>query len=246
MKTDKKEAEQIYDNLSEFYHNKRLRGNDWNAIIEQPTTFSLLGKVKGKKVLDAGCGSGIYSKILAKKGAKVFGLELSGEMLKLAKQHCSKENINFKQGSIDKLPYKKNSFDIVVASLVIHYLAKPERAFKEFNRVLKKDGILVFSTNHPIGNGGKTIEIINGKKIVLVSDYFKESKYYWTLHGKEEVKIPCYSIGFEKLFNMIYQNGFILEKFKEPYLTLKKAKRDSDKKYADTPTFIVLRCRKLK
>lgn len=248
---DTKEAKKIYDKLAEFYHTKRLKREDWNALIEQPTSFSLLGDVKRKKVLDAGCGSGIYTKILAKKGAKVCALDLSSKMLKLAKEHCKNYKIEFKQGSIDKLPYPKNKFDAILASLVIHYLKKPEKAFKEFNRVLKKNGILVFSTHHPIMESWRDVKTIKSKikrtkdkNVMVLSDYFKKGKYYWKLH-KSEVKVPAYRFGFERLFDILYKTGFIVEKFKEPYIrkNQKKLKR-FHKRFIEVPTFIVLKCRK--
>lgn len=246
MKTDKEEIKKVYDRLSEIYHNKRLVGRDFNELIEQPTTFSLLGKITGKKILDAGCGSGIYSKILAKKGAKVYALEISKKMVDLAKDYCKGDNIQFKYGSIDKLPYKNNSFDIVLASLVIHYLKNPEKAFEEFNRVLKKNGILIFSTNNPSFTALEEIKSMRGKNKMIIFNYFKRGKYYWKIKSSN-IRIPSYRISFEELFDMLYKNNFIIEKFKEPYLTNKEKRiQKHSKRFIGIPTFIVLRCRKFK
>ena len=139
---DTKEAESAYNKIAKIYHDKRITGKDLNELSEQPATFSLLGNIKGKKVLDAGCGSGVYSRLLAEKGAQVYGIELSSEMVDLAKKHCAGMDIDFKQGSINKLPYANNTFDTIIASLVIHYLKNPETALKEFHRVLKKHPLL--------------------------------------------------------------------------------------------------------
>ena len=215
---DIKEAQSAYDRMAEAYHKKRIEKNDFNKMLEQPITFEMLGDVKGKKILDAGCGSGIYTKILAEKGAKVQGLELSGEMIRLAEEHCKGLDIKFKQGSIDNLPYPSNSFDVVVASLVIHYLEKPEDAFKEFNRVLKRNGVLIFSTHHPVMEAFQEVRIKNGKKQAVIQDYFKTGKIYWQIH-ESKVRIPSYKFGLERLFDILYKNNFIVEKFKESHFS---------------------------
>lgn len=242
---DKEEAARAYDKLAEIYHNKRVKGRDFNELAEQPVSFSLLGNIKGKKVLDAGCGSGIYSKILAKKGAIVSGLEISQNMLKFAKEHCKDYKIDFKKGSIDKLPYKNNYFDFILASLVIHYLKKPEKALKEFNRVLKKNGTLVFSTHHPLFCAHRRIRSLKGKKEIVILDYFKEGKFYWKLHNSK-VNIPSYRLGFDRLIDMLYKNGFIIEKLKEAFIPRnQKNLPKHSKKFVEIPAFLVLRCRKL-
>lgn len=241
---DTKEAESVYNKIAKIYHNKRINGKDLNELSEQPATFSLLGNVKGKKVLDAGCGSGVYSKILAKKGAKVYGVELSSEMVDLAKKYCANMNIEFKQGSINKLPYASNTFDIVVASLVIHYLKKPETAFKEFYRVLKKGGILIFSTTHPVLESFTKIRINKGKNEITLVNYFNKGKYYWTLHNSK-VKIPSYRTGFGLLSRLVYNSDFILEEIKETSLSKKTKNIPSHlKKFIDTPIFIIFKCKK--
>jgi ubiquinone/menaquinone biosynthesis C-methylase UbiE len=243
---DREESAKAYDRLAEIYHKKRIKGRDFNELAEQPVSFSLLGNIKRKKVLDAGCGSGIYSKILARKGAEIYGLEISQNMLKFAREHCKNYKIEFKKGSIDRLPYKNNSFDLILASLVIHYLKKPEKAFKEFNRVLKKKGILVFSTHHPVFCAYQRTINQKGKKEIVISDYFKEGKFYWRLRNSK-VNIPSYRLSFERLIGMVYKNGFVIEKLKEAFISKNHENLPTHhKKFVELPAFLVFRCRKLR
>ncbi|MBU4086561.1 MAG: class I SAM-dependent methyltransferase, partial [Nanoarchaeota archaeon] len=222
-----------------------VEGNDLNKLSEEPTTFSLLKSIKGKKILDAGCGSGIYSKKLAQKGAKVYGLELNQNMINLAKNYCKNLNIEFKQGSIDKIPYPDNNFDIVLASLVIHYLKKPERAIKEFRRVLKDNGELILSTTHPIVESFIKIKDNGRKKEILITDYFKKGKYYWSLHNSK-VKIPSYRMGFERLSRLLSKSGFFIQEIKEATLNKKLNLPAHLKKFIGCPIFIIIKSRKIK
>lgn len=101
-------------------------------------------KVKGKKIkiLDAGCGFGIYSFTLKKKGFEVYSID------------CSEKRIHFLKGNgiknaqvmdIAKLNFKNNFFDAIVCSDVVEHVKNYEKAFSELSRVLKKGGRLLLT-----------------------------------------------------------------------------------------------------
>ena len=75
MKQEEKEVMKKYSVSAKAYHNRRTKQNPqgwfYNELLEMPSTLELLGNVKGKNILDFGCGTGIYAKLLTKKGAKV-------------------------------------------------------------------------------------------------------------------------------------------------------------------------------
>lgn len=100
---------------------------------------------KGLSILDAGCGSGWLSFILMRRGFKVVGLDISRErLLKEAKRHL-KDTIPLVEGDLHQLPFKKESFDIVVCAEVLEHLKNPAIGLKEINRVLKKEGRLILT-----------------------------------------------------------------------------------------------------
>ncbi|MEO8209709.1 MAG: class I SAM-dependent methyltransferase [bacterium] len=137
-----KEFAQSYSNKIEY--------NSHNALYERPATLSLLPDVKGKKVLDAGCGPGKYSEWLVDKGAIVTAIDYSDEMISHTKEKVGdkatviKANLNL---PLDL--FKDEEFDVITSSMVIHYLKDWRSLFSEFNRILKKEGVLIFSTSHP-------------------------------------------------------------------------------------------------
>ena len=146
-----KETKNTYDKFGKVYHKKRHnpKENFYNEYLEMPAISSLLKNiVKKKKVLDLGCGSGIFSKKLRSWGAKVTGIDLSKTLINIAQ----KENpeINFFVGNAEKTKFKNKEFDIVVSGLMLHYLKNLKKSFLEVSRILKNDGLFVFSMNHPV------------------------------------------------------------------------------------------------
>lgn len=130
------EYENIYKNeASHFFY----VGNH-NTVISLLTPF-LVGKPKTKvKILDAGCGTGLLAKKMKKYG-KVIGIDISPEAIKYSK----KRNIDVKKASITKIPYLKNTFDVVVSIDVLYHQAvkNSQIAINEFYRVLKPGGLLI-------------------------------------------------------------------------------------------------------
>lgn len=109
--------------------------------------FHLLGDVRGKTVLDYGCGTGDHSVLIASRGAKTIGVDISPELIELAKKrlaiHGLDENIDFRVGSAHELPLEDESIDVVFGMAILHHLDLPLSS-KEVYRVLKKGGRAIF------------------------------------------------------------------------------------------------------
>jgi SAM-dependent methyltransferase len=120
-----------------------------NAHYERPAVLALLGDLSGRRILDAGCGSGPLAAELVARGADVSGLDGSPAMVELARRRLGEVVPLTVHDLAEPLPYEDESFDDVVASLVLHYLRDWEGPLAEIRRVLKPGGRLVASINHP-------------------------------------------------------------------------------------------------
>tara|TARA_B100001971_G_C17938125_1_gene406229 strand:- start:96 stop:527 length:432 start_codon:yes stop_codon:yes gene_type:complete len=136
--------------------------------------LELIGDVDGKTVLDAGCGSGFYSISLAEQGAIVSGIDVSENMIDLAKKNSDllSADCKFFDGNIQDLSiFESNIFDLVTSSIVVGYVDDMEKTFSEVHRVLKPNGIFTFSENHPILTSRKDgwERDREGEKLILIS-----------------------------------------------------------------------------
>lgn len=107
--------------------------------------------IKGKKILDIGCGYGWFELFAIQKGAKeIIGTEVTVGDLKTAKKYIQHKHISFIQGSAIDLPIKNNTVDTVVSWEVIEHIPKQTETimFEEVARVLKKGGVFYLSTPH--------------------------------------------------------------------------------------------------
>ena len=106
-------------------------------------------KIKGKTILDVGCGGGIFSESLAKLGANVTGIDLADSSLNVAINHAKKSNlnINYKNIDIESLSEKQpNSFDIVVCFELLEHVPNPKSIISSCNKIVANSGDLFFST----------------------------------------------------------------------------------------------------
>lgn len=96
----------------------------------------------GSKVYDIGCGDGYGSYQLYKAGYEVVGVDISSEMISLAKERLHKEEIQFSQGDLIDLPFADNSCDGVMAINALEWIEVPARGLSELRRVVKEDGLI--------------------------------------------------------------------------------------------------------
>ena len=186
--------------------------------------YKLLGNIKGKKILEIGCGGAQCSIAMAKKGAKVTGIDISEEQLKFAKKLAEKNkvNIDFYQGDIRNLKQiKSNSQDIVFSAFALQYVDNLKKCFNEIHRVLKKKGLFIFSLDHPFSR------TINSKTLKIKESYFKIGKFVEIFSDKTK-KFVAYNHTISELHNLLVGEKFIVERIIEP---------DSRKKYSYDPWY---------
>ena len=107
-----------------------------------------LGDLRGRRVLDVGCGTGRLTAALADEAAaKVWGIDASAEMVAVARESVP-AGVGVRQGEAEQLPFRDGWFDRVVMSLVIH-LVDRRKTLAEARRVVQADGRVAISTFHP-------------------------------------------------------------------------------------------------
>ena len=128
----------------------RVNFTPHQVFFERPASLSLLPDVKGKRVLDAGCGPGVYAEWLVTHGADVLAVDVSAKMVQYAGQRLGGRAKVIRADLSRPLNFLGDaSFDIVLSTLALDYVKDWYRIFKEFYRVLRKSGVLVFSVCHP-------------------------------------------------------------------------------------------------
>jgi SAM-dependent methyltransferase len=119
----------------------------------------------GMRVLDVACGTGVVAVTAARLGARVTGLDLTPELLEVARTNATLASvtIDFHEGDVEQLPFEPGTFDVVVSQFGHMFAPRPDVAISEMLRVLKPGGTIAFSTWPP--------ELFIGAMFALVSRY---------------------------------------------------------------------------
>jgi ubiquinone/menaquinone biosynthesis C-methylase UbiE len=115
--------------------------------VEKEALFALLPDLRGRRVLEVGCGTGNISLELARRGARVVGLDLSGPMLALAAPKARQEALPLSliRGAAGSLPFAEAGFDGVISILALDFIPDRAGAVREMARVLRPGGFLALA-----------------------------------------------------------------------------------------------------
>jgi SAM-dependent methyltransferase len=206
-----------------------------NAYYDRPAVLSLLPDVKGKRILDAGCGPGAYAEWLIDRGAEVVCIDASPKMIEFARQRLG-ARADFHQADLGKpLGFLAGeSFDIVISPLALDYVADWDETFREFLRVLRIGGVFVFSVEHPRS------DYLNKK----MANYFEREmiSMVWNGFGRP-VLMPAYRRSISEVVNTLIDAGFTLDRLLEPVPTeeFKRADPEHYEELRVSPGFLCVR-----
>ena len=136
----------FYDRFADQFDSK-MNMYDTNRRLQVIFEELLTENIKGKDLLDAGSGTGWFSREAVQRGAKVVSLDVGENILAQVAKKCDSKRI---VGSVLDIPSDDEQFDIVISTEVIEHTPDPRRAIREMHRVLKKNGILVLTVPNKI------------------------------------------------------------------------------------------------
>ncbi|OZQ67429.1 SAM-dependent methyltransferase [Paenibacillus sp. VTT E-133280] len=196
-------------------------GDIHREVFLNPALIRLMGSVENKKVLDAGCGEGYLSRMIAKAGASVTGVDYSQNMIQLATSKSQEDlKITFRHGNCEELSFLQNkSFDLIVSNMVLHDLSDYEMAIHEMNRLLVDGGTFIFSIPHPcfVTPGSGWVKSDTGEKLYWkVDNYFFEGTYNQNFPIDQEEKFLIFHRTLSSYVNTIVRAGFQIEEMIEP------------------------------
>jgi SAM-dependent methyltransferase len=118
---------------------------------EWPALRAMLPELRGRRVVDLGCGFGWFCRFAREAGAgAVLGIDVSENMLARARQMTSDPAISYRRADLETLTLDDATFDLAYSSLTLHYLEKLAALFGQVHRTLVAGGRFVFSIEHPI------------------------------------------------------------------------------------------------
>ena len=244
-------GEQNYEQFAQRYA-AAIETKAHNAYYERPATLSLLPNVQGLRVLDAGCGPGIYTEWLLKHGAQVVACDVTPQMLQITQRRIQcwlpaeeQQRVEIHRADLSQpLAFAEDArFDLVLCPLVLDYIADWQPVFEEFFRVLQPGGIFIFSCGHPTGDF-----LYTQRKQLTLGNYFEVEQVVmeWRGFGEPYPVITSYRRPVGAMLNPLVKAGFVLDTVLEPkpIAQFQAADKEDYDKLMREPGFLCVRARK--
>jgi ubiquinone/menaquinone biosynthesis C-methylase UbiE len=211
-------AQNIYDTPDFFRGYSQLqrsvRGLD--GAPEWPAIYALLPDMKGKRIVDLGCGFGWFARWARQHGAaEVLGLDVSHNMIQRATADTRDAGIVYRLADLETLDLPANSFDLAYSSLAFHYIADFGRLMRTIHRGLVSQAHLVFSIEHPVYMAAAQPQWITdaeGRKTWPVNGYAREGLRTTDWLAKDVVK---YHRTMATTLNTLLDTGFSISRLVE-------------------------------
>lgn len=248
-----------WEKMAEAYDAFISPEDSFSNAIELPCLLSLIGDVKGKRVLEVGCGAGrLAFHLESGNPERIDAVDLSEEMIQIAKkaQINRGSNVHFHCGDIGRLAFLEDqSVDCVVASTVFHFVERLDETMFEISRVLRVGGRAVFSLIHPVHSALYPIcyddGVLPSKDAYKLKYQYRDKRAYvqpWIAFNPNIEDFLCYSYHhtLEDYFKVFSSADLVLEQLREPEPPETWAQSAPSKyhAYKKAPNYLVLQLKK--
>ena len=184
-----------------------------NAKTEKD--FNLIGDVKGKKILDLGCGGGNNSIALAKQGAIVTGVDISEEQINHARKNAEREgvSVNFIVSSMEDFAVNENEYDVVISMAALGYIENIEPVFQKISYTLKDRGIFVCSPPNALYSCIVARYLFDDP--AENHSYFYTGPQKWKWEDEDEFEFYSYCRPISDYINILIDNSFYIKRVLE-------------------------------
>ncbi len=252
-KVTEREAADLWDKNAAVWADHVGKGWDvYRLLLNNPNMFRLIGEVKGKRVLDAGCGEGYNTRILARQGALMTGIDISKEMIGYARASEASEPLGIRYeitSYTDLSMFPPASFDAAVSFMALMDGPDFKGAMRSIYRVLRPGGDLFFNISHPcfMTRGMGWLKDGKGRTIKLLqSDYFSREHFIerWSFSAAQEAA-PPFAIAYfprtlSEYVNQLIGAGFVIKKLQEPRPSAKLCREHQEFRHWRNPGAIFL------
>ena len=234
-----------YNDIAEWY-DRYLHENPLYQGVLLPNVLTLVGEVQGNMLCDLACGQGWISRELARRGAKVTGIDLADNLLALAQRDEEQEKLGIvylKDDAQSAQVLANQSFDGAICIMALMNMQDITATFQTARRILKLGGWFVFAITHPCFQTphAQWLTTNDGTIKRAVSGYFEER--LWSSSHSQGVRsrVGEYHRMLSTYLNTLVTTGFALERMVEPLATGERAEQEPGNR--EVPSLLLIRAR---
>jgi len=230
---DHREVGKYWNGNAEAWTQLARAGYDvYRDYLNTPAFLAMRPDVRGLSGIDIGCGEGHNTRLIARRGARLVGIDIAEVFIRHALEAEQKEplGIEYRVASAVEIPFPKNHFDFATAVMSLMDVPETDRALSEAFRVVKPGGFLQFSICHPCFDTPHRRNLRNEQGLtyaIEVGDYFRNlngdvTEWLFGAAPKElkqnlpKFKTPRFTRTVSQWLNLLVHTGLVLEQVEEP------------------------------
>lgn len=220
------------DNADAWTQLARAGYDVYRDYLNTPAFLAMLPDVQGRSGIDIGCGEGNNTRLIAKRGATLVGIDIAETFIRHAVEAEKKGplGIEYRVASAVEIPSPDQHFDFAIAVMSLMDVPETDRALSEAFRVIKPGGFLQFSITHPCFDTPHRRNLRNEKGMtyaIEVGDYFRRlngdvTEWIFGAAPNElkqklsKFKTPRFTRTISQWLNLLIESGFVIERVEEP------------------------------